>query len=477
MSFLRNYLTYATANEAPEMFHVWGAYICLASAVSRRVWFPADDGFLYPYIYVLYVGKAGNGKGEAMRKAKWIIAKAGNIPLSGNVETPEGFIRYITGNPKANPPVVSEVRKLLAKGPFGSTFEYTPMTIFATEFINYIANNPEGWINVLNDIWDAEPNYHYRTKGQGEDIVPGPAITMLGALTTDMAADLQKQRIIGTGLGRRTIFQYGERQWYKPHPRRIITPEREAARDYCVTFLQKLGKMTGCMYNNSEPQEFEGRTYIDTDEWWDEWYCTNLENTPKQLLNVQSWYASKSDIVIKIAMLTALSDERMRINIADYSVALAYLSLLEEDLPRIFGDMGRNELAAVSQAIFDTVAARTEPISVRRLKSMFWNQCKPPNDYEACISFLCDSGKLKQASLTINHITDVVIATPEVLTNFAAAVASKIPQAAVAPISSPPDAPAEVGPSILPLGTLESEQERRQAIARRIDEIAGGGIQ
>lgn len=474
MSFLRNYLTYATANEAPPMFHVWGAYLCLASAVSRRCWFPADDGFLYPFIYVMYVGKAGNGKGEAMRKAKYVLAATGDIPLSGNTETPEGFIRYICGNPAANPPLASPVGKLLLPGPFGATSEYTPMTIFATEFINYIAPNPEGWINVLNDIWDAEPNYHYRTKGQGEDIVKGPAISMIGALTTDVAADLQKQRIIGTGLGRRTIFQHGERQWFDPHPRREMTPERLAAREMCIEILRRIKKMTGLMTNCPNPQIYQDKEYASTNDWWDEWYCENLRTTPKRALTVQSWYASKSDIVIKIAMLTALARESMVIEIADYDVALSYLTILEEDLPRIFGDMGRNELAAISQVIYDTVCAQTEPVSLKRLRTTFWNQCKPPNDFSECINFLIDAGKLKQATLTIKNVVDTIIATPETMEKFSAEIAKRV---VATPASSTPDESAVAGPLVLPPGTLKTEQERRQARAKQIDEIAGEQFQ
>jgi hypothetical protein len=91
MSFLRDYMEYSTGNEAPELFHAWGAYTCLSAAISRRVWLPFEDTAIYPNLYVMFVGPAGNGKTWAMRKAKRILAELGNIPISGSVETPPGL--------------------------------------------------------------------------------------------------------------------------------------------------------------------------------------------------------------------------------------------------------------------------------------------------------------------------------------------------------------------------------------------------
>lgn len=425
MSFIRNYLTYATANEAPTLFHVWGAYICLAATVGRRVCFVADDGYLYPHLYVLFVGKAGNGKGEAMRKVKRVLAEVDDIFLSGNVETPEGFIRFICGNPGSKPPVESPVRKLIEREP-GVYQETTPITIFATEFVNFIAMNPEGWINLLNDVWDADLNYHYRTKGQGEDIVPGPSISMIGALTTTMAADLQKQRIIGTGLGRRTIFQFGERQWNNPVPRRLITEERLEARAQAVAELRRISKFVGVMRNTPE-----------TDEWWDEWYSENLRLTPTQNFNVQSWYASKPDIVIKLAMLTALSEGASVIDYSHYETVLGYLSALEEDLPRIFGGVGRNELADVALTMLEYLRNLTEPVSKSSLKTTFFAICKPPSDFEDCMNFLIGDGKVEVKLLQVRDNLDLVVATPEVMAHFASVVASMHSPSGEAAIASP----------------------------------------
>ncbi len=243
MSFLRDYLEYSTGNEAPEMFHVWGGYVALSAAISRRVWLPFEDTAIFPNIYVMFVGPAGNGKTWAMRKVKRVLAELSDVPISGSVETPPGLWRFMNGNPKADPPVDSPVA-FPARWPDGQVREVHPMTIIANEFINFISVDDKGWINALNDIYD-EDLYRYRTKNMGEDILLGPYIVLLGALTNEVASDLQKTRIISTGLARRTLFQYGERRWNDPHSKPHFDERQRAARDRCVAYLKLLQKTGG----------------------------------------------------------------------------------------------------------------------------------------------------------------------------------------------------------------------------------------
>jgi len=193
MSFLRNYLSYSTGNECPEMFHVWAGYVCLSAAVSRRVWLSFGDEVIYPNIYVMLVGDAGNGKSIALRKAKRVIAELNDIPISRSVETPEGLWRFMAGDSSKNPPVPSPVA-FPTKWPDGEIREVHPMTIIANEFINFINLNQAGWINALNDIYD-EDFYEYRTKNMGEDNLIGPYIVLLSALTTEVSSDLQHESL------------------------------------------------------------------------------------------------------------------------------------------------------------------------------------------------------------------------------------------------------------------------------------------
>jgi hypothetical protein len=463
MSFLRDYLEYSTGNEAPEMFHVWGGYTALSAAVSRRVWLPFEDTAIFPNIYVMFVGPAGNGKTWAMRKVKRVLAELPDVPISGSVETPPGLWRFMNGNPKADPPIDSPVA-FPARWPDGVVREVHPMTIIANEFINFISIDDKGWINALNDIYD-EDLYRYRTKNMGEDILIGPYIVLLGALTNEVASDLQKTRIISTGLARRTLFQYGERRWNDPHPKPHFDESQRAARDRCVTYLKLLQKTGGAFYWSEE-----------IDHWWASWYIPDLAEVPKRPPALQGWYASKSIQVLKLAMLTCLSEDRkLRLEVGHFEASLQLLLELEKDLIRIFGGVGRNELAAVALKIGEFIEARDIPVSLRDLKINFFTMCKPPNEFNDCLQFLVDSKRVQTATIMLGNMSDTVYATPSVMKSWSDVVRAKgATLVGVVQNDSHQDSAPLTDPSIVPSVNPWMTLPLSQVSAELLDEISDG---
>jgi hypothetical protein len=466
MAFLHDYLEYASGNEAPEMFHVWGGYTALSVAISRRVWLPFEDTAIFPNIYVMFVGPAGNGKTWAMRKVKRVLAELPDVPISGSVETPPGLWRFMMGNPKADPPLPSPVA-FPARWPDGIVREVHPMTIVANEFINFISIDANGWINALNDIYD-EDLYRYRTKNMGEDVLIGPYIVLLGALTNEVASDLQKARIISTGLARRTLFQYGERRWDDPHPKPTFDAHQKAARDRCVTHLKQLQKTGGAFAWSDE-----------VDVWWTEWYKSYLVEVPKQPPALQSWFASKSIQVLKLGMLTCLSEDfNLKLKIKHFETTLEFLAILEHELIRIFGGVGRNELAAVALKIGEFIEARDIPVSKRDLKINFFTLCRPPNEFEDCLQFLIDSKRVIKADMFLgggSAYQDSVYATPAVMDKFAAAVRAKGGSlVGVAQPDSTPDSVALADQSPLPSINPWVTIPLTQVVAEHSDESSVG---
>lgn len=446
MSFLHDYLDYATGNEAPELFHVWSGYVALSAAISRKVWLPFEDVAIFPNIYVMFVGGAGNGKSWAMQKVKRLLAELGDVPLSGSIETPQGLWRYMGGNPNTDPPIESPVR-FITKWADGQLRECHPMTIIANEFVDFISLDDKGWINALNNIYD-EDVYHYRTKNMGEDSLVGPYIVLLGALTTEVSSDLQKARIISTGLARRTIFQFGERKWHEPHPKPSFTDEQKAARARALAHLKVLRKVSGAFQWSPE-----------VDEWWTAWYVPHLASVPKKAPQIQSWFASKSTQVLKVAMLTSLSERTdLVLTVPHFVTALAYLELLERDLYRIFGGVGRNELAMVATKIYEFISALTEPISKKQffVKTFsLYSARDPRKEFDECLNHLKDDGKLVERLLTIGAgssvVSDYIYATPEVMQAFEQAqAANSAPQHVATPPVSPPAVVPAARPSVVP---------------------------
>jgi hypothetical protein len=384
------------------------------------------DQAIFPNLYCMLVGDAGCGKSTALRRAKRMLAELGTVPISRNVETPEGLWRFMAGDPSVNPPIPSPVQ-FIAKWPDGQLRECHPMTIIANEFVNFISKDREGWTGALNDIYD-EDKYEYRTKNKGEDLLIGPYIVILGALTTDVSHTLQKASIIGTGFARRCIFQYGERKFHEPHSRQSFSSEQAAARIRAFEHLQRVQKLAG---------EFSLST--ETWNWWDNWYNEHTTSIPTVATpSTKGWFTSKPNQVLRLGMLTSLSEGLDRlITIPHLELSVAYLTEMEKDLYQVFGGVGRNELAAVAVKIQEHVAAQANPISRQSLKTMFFTMCKPPNEFSDCITYLVNSGRLKEMTMTVRTssgpVTEVVVATPEVMEQFVKREASATHGSEVAP--------------------------------------------
>lgn len=444
------------------MFHVWGAFAAVATAVSRKVWLPFEDTAIYPNIYVMYVGKAGNGKSWAMQKCKRILGEAGITAVSGSVETAPGLWRHMAGDPNAKPPTKSPV-SFVTKWPDGVLRDCHPMTIIANEFVNFISMDAPGWISALNDIYD-EDVYRYRTKHQGDDQLVGPYICLLGALTNEVASDLQKSRIIATGLARRTLFQFGERAWDKPVAKPEFTEEQRVARAACVDYLRVLKSPTVA-------GSFDWPD--DVDRWWRDWYGPHLALVPTRAPTVEAWYASKSTQMLKLAMLGSLMEgTSLHLEVKHFELAKRLLETLEEDLPRIFGGVGRNELAGVAMKIYEAVLNYGKPFPMKRLRNAFFTMCKPPSDFDACIQYLLDTEQLVRKTMQIGAQLDDIIGTPDQVARFVAEVAG---QKLAAQNGSHPGTPPAIDPSSAPKPTPpDSPADSAQAGPRPAGETPTG---
>jgi hypothetical protein len=451
-NFLRDYLTYAADNEAPKMFHVWAALTAVSASVGRRVFLAWGTRAMYCNIYVLLVGDAGNGKSITMVNFKKLFrAIKPELQHSASRESPQGLWQFMTGNLDIKPPIEAGAMELI-KWPNGQLLPTHPMLILANEFLNFISMDDKGWINELNDIYD-EDMYHYRTKNAGQNKVIGPYITMLGGLTTDVALDMQKAKIISTGLARRVLFQFGSRRFEDPHAFLTETEEQRAAFSRCETHLNLLRKSAGEFQWNDQAKQ-----------WFKDWYDNHSQLTPKRSPQTRSWFTSKPDQLLKIAMVLSLCESvDFNLTVQNFREAAEFLEVLERDLYRIFGGVGRNETAGVAMQVFEYIAGLTEPISKKQLWIKMFNFLSPKDarkEFDEVLSYLAETKKIQIHGLIVTtksgSFTDPIIATPEVLQAWAARnlVALSATQADVVQAEIDRGSLPQAGPSVAPVPTL-----------------------
>lgn len=385
-NYIREYLNYASKNEAPEMFHVWMAYGTISAAIGRRVYMLHGENAIYPNIYVLLVGAAGGGKTTALGKARKLIAELRNVPYTHSVETVEGLIRYMCGDKNAKPPIASECCFPLP-WPDGQMRNTHHVAIMANEFIDFIRSNQEAWTGFLNNIYD-EDFYGYRTKNMGTDYIEGPYLVLLGAIPTEVSKKLQENDIITTGLARRTIFQYGDRQFHNPHAFPIFTEEEKTSRDFCLARLRAIQELRG-----------ELKLTDDSRSWWKNWYDTHSLSLMKRATPAtQGWLSSKPNQVQKLAILSSLArSDEMLIRPEDFELGLGFLNTMEESLHMVFGGSGRNELARVANKICAYIEGQPEPVTVNKIKVAFWKDLNPTSalqELRACVEQLLSEKKI-----------------------------------------------------------------------------------
>lgn len=423
MSFISDYLHCSTDNETPPMFHLWSGMFCLAAAATRRVWLPWDKGAMYPIVYTLLVGEAGSGKSIAMNYAKQMLA-ACDLPYSGNIETHQGLLRFMAGEPDKKPEAIPSPVSFLCVDCTGTTKLVHPMNIVGNEFTNFISADELGWMNMLNDIF-GQDRYMYRTKGQGTDILEGPHINVLAGLPTEMSHDLQKQKVIASGFSRRTVFQFGERDWNNPKPRLLQTESQLAAFLRCIEHMKSVMKLHGPFHWNSE-----------SDAWWDLWYRKHNPLVPKRPPQLRPWYGTKPDRLLQLAMLVSLSDGlSLELSPGHLQAALEFIETMERDLHRVFGGSGRNDLAAVAHAIYNYVAGQDTPLSKRKIMLHFLQDLgarrKAHEEFDECLKMLLETEKIKEITEAIAHpVTgavvayEVLIGLPSVIDSYYAARAT-----------------------------------------------------
>jgi len=332
MSFLRNFMIWNEGTEVPEQYYFWSGIATLAALTNGRVWIKMGRYDIFPNLYIVLLGPPANGKTSAMRRAEKVIRQFEDIPVSAQSETPEGLVRFMREG----------CVQAFQLG--NDTIPHTPITCFLPELSNFFSKDAAGMVDVLTGIWDcAGENFHRRTKGSGEDMLPRPSVNLLGCTTQDWITNYMKADIVGGGFSRRVIYV---NELMTDDSKRVpwpeTTPEQHKSFENCVAYGQVLRTVVG------EMQYAEGAR-----AWWDKWYCTRPISRES---DVRGFHKSKPAILLKVATLVALSERpELRVTIEDFELALALLDKTEVNLHKVFQSIGRNELNIIAQKVLSWI--------------------------------------------------------------------------------------------------------------------------
>ena len=336
MSFLGDYRTFAKGSEAHPTYHTFAALVALSSVVSRRVWLEMGYFKVYPNLYTVLVGPAGNRKTSAMTIARNLIREVGNIPFSAECVTKEKLILDMAEG---------EVAVDAMPPQFAAQKIMTPMTIMVTELSEFLGAGSIGMINFLTTIYDQDV-YEHRTKNKGEVTINGPYLNLLACTTPDWITTYLRSDVISGGFSRRAIFVLETGKSGRiPFPE--VTLEAKSAWASAVAYARRLQKVCGPFTWDAKARTF-----------FADWY-TNLKMPTEE--TVVGYFETKHMQLLKIAMLIALSESTdLVLRIEHLEFGLDLLKLAEENLTRVFEGIGRNELNGAASKVMDLLQ-RTEP--------------------------------------------------------------------------------------------------------------------
>lgn len=344
MSFLQDYEIVTQNNEVPRTFHLYSSLVALSSIVSSRIWLDLGLFKIRANLYVVLTGTPGVKKTTAMSVTKRLLRELkGKVPLTAECLTKEALTLQMGSTTMVCSVGKGEVPEQFAPiDADKSKFIYTPITACVTELSQFVGSGGAAghMLDFLTTIYDEE-TYENKTKGAGTDTLPMPYLTLLACTVPDWITARLKDDVITGGFSRRTIFVY-EHATNLRVPRPFVTEEMEQAWVRLVKKARHLLTLSGPVLWEDGAVEF-----------YDDWYY-KLKRPEDPLL--EGWYNSVHIQMLKIAMLIAASEWTtglLRLGRNHMEMSIELLKLVEENIPKVFKGVGRNELFSISNKVLE----------------------------------------------------------------------------------------------------------------------------
>jgi hypothetical protein len=336
-SFINDYLQWTSGNECPTLFHRWGALAAISNFVSGRVW--VDQGIfpVHANMYLIFVGDPGSKKSTAMGLSFKLIEHFKNIVYAPTAITKEAIMVMMAGE---NSPC-----KMQFKHEDKPVF-FTHLSVYASELVNLLnsGGNPIGMIDFFTDVWDrVHKQYRDTTKNKGDNLIVRPYITITGCMTGATARSMMNQKLISSGMTRRCLFIHANRA-SKPIARPQVTEEQSEALQRLLKYAVKLQNVSGVFAWTPEAEQY-----------FDNWYANvhfPLTHTETSTI-LKEFYQTKPEYVLKVSMLLWLSErtDSLVITAENLEKSIKWITEVERGGQLLFENAGRNQLAAVGQAI------------------------------------------------------------------------------------------------------------------------------
>lgn len=327
-NWIQAYLAYTAESESPEEFHKWVAISVLAGALRRRVFFAMGYFNLYANEYIVLVGPPGRcKKSTAMRIGRTILTGIPDIKFTTDSVTRERLIQDLTQS--------------YADG-------HSSMTAYSSELATLLTSSGMDMVSFLTDIYDSPPEWSHQTKMGGTNKIKAPYLNLIAATTPDWIAKAMPMDTVGIGLTSRVVYVYQDTPRIKdPFP--VLSAEQIELQQLLVKDLNQIAMLSGQFELDPKAKAF-----------YSEWYKARLaQPNPTGDSRLNGYFERKPMHVLKLAMVvSAATKDGLVLTEFDIQHALILLEEVEERMPKVFANVGKNPLAADTDEVESAIAEK-----------------------------------------------------------------------------------------------------------------------
>jgi len=197
-NWLKSWLEYSSAWEAPERFRLWSGIAAISAVMQRKLFTFVKGQRLYANTYILLIGAPGSGKGNAMKYlAEWLKDLDGELfRIAPDGITKRAFYISLEG------------AKQLPGGDL--SLEQHSMTAFVEELGVFLQPGDNDFIYSLCRVFDCPSKFHYKTAHAGENFAVNASFSMLSACTPKALKDIFTSDAMELGISARTMIIFAD---------------------------------------------------------------------------------------------------------------------------------------------------------------------------------------------------------------------------------------------------------------------------
>jgi hypothetical protein len=336
--WLKAYMEYTSALEAPDTFHFWTGVSTIAGALRRQVWIDQVHFQWTPNFYIILVAPPGLvNKTTTIGVGTRLLRNLPDINFGPNAITWQALVQALAESTTA------------IELPDGTYQQMSCITCSSGELGSLLDPHDRSMIDVLTDLWDGRlDTWKKVTKSSGTDIIENPWINIVAATTPAWLADNLGESAVGGGFTSRCIFVYGEKKrHYIALPRYHMQEAHPEIQKDLIHDLERIGMLRG---------EFTFTS--DAVKWAEQWYREHWEKNAATVATdrMVGYIGRKQTHKMKVAMvLSASARDDLIITVDDLQAAATIVDSLEGYQSQIFDRIGQTDGGRYTAMIMEHV--------------------------------------------------------------------------------------------------------------------------